>query len=175
MTKLFENSVEDTRLSKIVYIIFLIFSFIWLLMIFLAPLFISMGGIFEQVSSVLYLFFSGVCHQQDIRSFHLLDHKLGVCSRCCWIYGGFFIGTVLYPLKFRLNNIKPISVWFLVFPVIALMLDVIFDSLAILPNTFFTRSVTGFLIGIVLPFYLIPGFLKFFYEINSYLRNKVSI
>ncbi len=175
MTKFHDNSAVDTHLAKKIYYIFLIFSFIWLTMIFLAPLFMSMGGAFEKISSVLYLFFSKVCHQQDNRSFHLFDHTLGVCSRCVWIYGGFFIGSALYPIKFKLNNTSPASVWFLIFPVITLMLDVIFDSLGIISNTFFTRSVTGFLVGFALPFYLIPGFVKFFYEINSYLRNKVSI
>src|SRR6187455_1410940 len=99
MTKFLDDSAVDTRLAKKIYFTFLIFSFIWLLMIFLAPLFMSMGGAFEDIASVLYLFFSKVCHQIDSRSFHLFDHTLGVCSRCVWIYCGIFTGTVLYPVK----------------------------------------------------------------------------
>ena len=175
MTKFLDNPVVDSRLAKKIYNFIFIFSFIWLLIIFLAPLFANLGGIFEKISSVTYLFFSFVCHQEEGRSFLLFDQPLGVCSRCVWIYAGFFVGTALYPLKFMYNNVTPVSVWFLIFPVILLMLDVIFDSLEIISNTFFTRSVTGILIGIALPYYLIPGFVKFFYEINSYLRNKVSV
>ncbi|MEO8663859.1 MAG: DUF2085 domain-containing protein [Ignavibacteria bacterium] len=175
MTKFPYDADVDTHLAKKIYFTFLIFSFCWLLLIFLAPLFTSMGGTFEKISSIIYLFFSKVCHQQDSRSFHLFDHTLGVCSRCVWIYSGIFAGTALYPLKFRLNNTTPVSVLYLIIPVIALFLDVILDSIGLLSNTFFTRSVTGFLIGFVLPFYLIPGFVKFFYEVNSFLRNKVSI
>ncbi|MDQ3194696.1 MAG: DUF2085 domain-containing protein [Bacteroidota bacterium] len=175
MTKFPDDSVVDARLAKKIYYIFLCFSIIWLLLIFITPLFSSMGGKFEKISSVLYLFFSNVCHQEDDRSFHFFGHTLSVCSRCIWIYLGFFAGTALYPLKFRLNNTTPVSVWYLVIPVTVLLLDVFLDSLEVFSNTFFTRSVTGFLIGIVLPLYLIPGFVKFFYEIDSYLRNKVSI
>ena len=171
----FENNIDiDYKLAKKVYFsIFAITSF-WLLMIFLAPLFLELGGVFSKISSLIYVFFSKVCHQDDSRSFHLLEHKLGVCSRCVWIYIGFFIATSLYPLKYKLNNSITPSVWFLIFAAVLLFLDVLFDKIGVLENTFLSRSVTGFIIGFVLPFYIIPGFVKFFYEIHSFLRNKAS-
>ncbi|MBK8550039.1 MAG: DUF2085 domain-containing protein [Ignavibacteria bacterium] len=175
MPEFHENNTADPDLSKKVYFSILTLSFLWTLMIFLAPLLMHSGDSFKNISYFLYIFFSKVCHQQDDRSFHLFEHVLGVCSRCVWIYTGFFIGTVLYPLKYKLNNITPPSVLLLIVALFFLICDVMLDSFGILMNTFFSRSVTGFLIGISLPLYLIPGFVKFFDEVNSFLRKKVNI
>jgi uncharacterized membrane protein len=171
----FQNiPMVDYSLAKKIYYTILWFGFFWVLLIFLAPLFMELGGVFEKISSIIYIFFSKVCHQSDERSFHFLEHRLGVCSRCVWIYTGFFLGTVLYPLKYKLNNTNPPSVWILGTAFLILMSDVIFDISGILNNTFLSRSLTGFVMGFVLPFYIIPGFVKFFYEVHSFLRKKIS-
>ncbi len=175
MFKYDANTQIDYEFSKKIYFAILIFTFTWIILIFLAPVFLELGGIFGKISSFIYLFFSTVCHQNDSRSFHILEHKLGVCSRCVSIYAGFFAGTSLYPLKYKLNNINPPSIFFLVFGLLILLADVILDNLGIMENTFLSRSVTGFVIGILLPLYIIPGFVKFFYELHSYLRNKISL
>ena len=46
--------------------------------------------------------FSFICHQMPERSFTLLQHPLAVCHRCSGIYLGFFLGTLLAPLFFRM-------------------------------------------------------------------------
>jgi uncharacterized membrane protein len=149
----------DSGLAKKVYFIILTFSLIWLVMIFLAPLIMNSGELPSRISSFIYVFFSKVCHQEDSRSFHLAGHKLAVCSRCVWIYAGFFIGVLIYPFKYKLNNISPPSVWLLIIAIFFLICDVLSDSLGIIENTYLSRSLTGFLIGIVLPLYLLPGFI----------------
>jgi len=174
MIKFQRFSVDDHNLSRKVYFIFFIFSFIWLMLIFLAPLFTALGGVFEKISHFIYMFFSKVCHQNEDRSFHLFGYILGVCSRCVWIYLGFFIGTSFYPLKYKMNNIGLPSLLYLFVAVVILLLDVMFDTIGIFHNNFFSRSVTGFLLGFVLPFYVIPGFVKFFDEVHSFVRNKLS-
>lgn len=169
-----ENEFIDPVFSKKIYLVFLIIISLWIMLIILAPFLMSAGGAGEKISSVIYLFFSKVCHQKDERSFHVFGHNLGVCSRCLWIYLGFFAGTLVYPLIKKISNVKLPSVWYLVIPVILLGADVIADSSGLISNTFFTRSVTGCLTGFVLVFFLIPGFLKFFYEVNLFLKNKLS-
>lgn len=164
----------DIDFSRKIYFAILVLSLIWILMIFTAPLLSGTEGFSSLISDFLYLFFSKVCHQEDSRSFHFLGNKLGVCSRCIWIYAGFFTGTALYPLKYRLNNTESPSVIFLYAASALVLADVLGDLTGIFGNTFLTRSVTGFIIGAVLPFYLIPGFVKFFYEVNCFLKNKFS-
>lgn len=171
----FQNNVTvDYKFAKKIYLAILFFTGIWLILIFLAPFLSESNGFFKSVSTFIYLFFSKVCHQDDVRSFHLFGHNLGVCSRCVWVYTGFFIGTVIYPLKYKLNNINPPSVFFLFIAVFILMTDVILDSAGILYNTFFTRSMSGFIIGFTLTLYIIPGFIKFFYEVQTFLKNKAN-
>lgn len=175
MTKFRDNPEAEYQLAKKIYFTILIFSFVWLLLIFIAPVFINSGGELEKTGSVIYIFFSKVCHQDDNRTFRFLEHKLGVCSRCVWIYAGFFLGTAVYPLKYKLNNVIPPAVWILITVVLLLLTDVVLDASGIFINTFYSRSVTGFLIGSALPFYIIPGFVKFFYEVHSFFRKKFSI
>lgn len=174
MVKFHDLSADNNNLSRKVYFTFFIFSLAWLLLIFIAPAFAALGGSFESVSSYIYLFFSKVCHQSEDRSYHMFEHMLGVCSRCVWIYVGFFLGISFYPLKYKLNNTDLPPMLYLFVASVILLLDVLFDMLGIFSNTFFSRSVTGFLIGFVLPFYLLPGFVKFFDEVHSFVRNKLS-
>lgn len=159
---------NDINIGKKVYVYILIFSLIWLMLIVLAPL------IPDNLSSFIYLFFSKVCHQDPERSFHLYENKFGVCSRCTGIYAGFLAGTILYPLKLRLDNFHPPSVLILLAACAFLLSDVFLDVSGIMTNTFLSRVLTGFVLGFVLPFYMIPGFVKFFYEVNSYIRNKIN-
>lgn len=171
------NSGIDSEAGKIagkVYFTILAVNLIWLLMIFAAPLLETLGGIYESISDFIYIFFSKVCHQDDLRSFHLFGHKIAVCSRCVWIYSGFFLGVVMYPVRNRIANFDTPSLIYLFIPSALLFLDVILDMTGILQNSFFSRSATGFLTGLVLPFFIIPGFVKFFYEVNTFMRNKIS-
>ncbi|MEO6696099.1 MAG: DUF2085 domain-containing protein [Ignavibacteria bacterium] len=173
--KNFRNRSADVRnIPGKVYFSIITISLLWLILIFLAPLFASSGSSLEKISSYIYLFFSKVCHQNEDRTFHIFGHMLGVCSRCIWIYAGFFIGTAVYPFKKRLYNTEIPSLIYLFAAVIFLLLDVMLDVFGLFSNTFYSRSVTGFLIGAVLPFYIIPGFVKFFDEVHTFLRNKLS-
>jgi len=57
------------------------------------------------------------------------------------------------------------SIWILFMFSLFIFLDAFFDILGIVTNSFISRSVTGALIGFVLPFYLIPGTINFANEI----------
>lgn len=131
----------------------------------------SLGGAWSEASVLIYKFFSPYCHQEDSRSFHMFGFKFGVCSRCTLIYVGFFTGTILFPLLrgFRKKDLP--SLWFLMIPVFLLFADFLFDILDIFKNSFTTRSVTGFLVGAVLPFFIIPGTVIFAEEVYSYIKN----
>ena len=45
-----------------------------------------------------------------------------------------------------------------------MLLDVALDLLDIQKNSFVTREVTGGIIGVILPFFIIPGIIRVFYE-----------
>lgn len=162
----------DLSVSKRVYFLVLILSFVWLFSIIAAPILMNLGGVFKIPAEFLYLFFSKTCHQYESRSFLLYDYSFAVCSRCFTIYTGFFAGIIFYPFKYRLNNISVPSLYILCLFLIPLVSDVMLERAGILANTFLTRSVTGFFAGFILPFYLIPGFIRFFNEVIIFLRNR---
>lgn len=175
MIKFHDNPSAEFNTAKKVYYCIFAFSLIWLMLIISAPLLKTTNATFEKISDFIYMFFSNVCHQHDSRSLHLFDNKLGVCSRCLWIYSGFFFGTLIYSFKYKLSNTNPPSIMILIISAVAMVIDVLLDSLGILENTTYSRFVTGIFLGLALPFFIIPGFVKFFDEINSFLRSKVNI
>jgi uncharacterized membrane protein len=166
---------DISSFAKKIYIIILSFSFLWLLIAIITPVLYSTGEPFSGVATFFYKFFSTVCHQDESRSFHISGHILAVCSRCIWIYGGFFIATALYPFFKKLDNLNLPPIWILLLAAAIVFADSVLNIAEIIPNSFLSRSITGFIIGFVLPFYLIPGFIKFFFEITTFFREKKTI
>jgi uncharacterized membrane protein len=158
--------------ARRIYKLILLLSVIWLTLIALPPLLAAMGGLSDTISTYLYLAFSPLCHQDESRSFTIGGYPLAVCSRCAMIYAGFFAGVVSYPGFRRISNVNPPSLWFLFVPLAALALDVALDFFGIFSNSFLTRSVTGFVMGFGLSLFIIPGFIRFFYEVASYFDKK---
>lgn len=165
----------DTPLSfssRITYSIILITSFCWCSSIILAPMLIDKGGFASKFAAGTYYFFSSYCHQAEARSFHLFGHQLAVCSRCTSIYFSFLLGVIAYPFFHRLNNITLPKIFPLIIAGCLLAADAVLDIMGIMNNTFLTRTVTGGFLGLLLPFYLIPGFVKVTGDIESALRKN---
>lgn len=156
--------MEIKRYQKVIYSVILAISVIWCAGIFVAPLWAESGGILQSISEFFYSFYSPSCHQLTERSYFLGGHPFGLCSRCTAIYLAFLGGVIAYPFIRRLNNIDLPSLLWLGIGVAGLLVDVGLDLLDIHKNTFLTRDITGSLIGVVLPFYLIPGTIRVFYE-----------
>ncbi len=135
----------------------------------------EIGGVFAKISVFIYYFFSPVCHQQDARSFHIFGYKFAVCSRCTSIYLGFLIAVIFYPIKIKLSNIELPSIWFLLIPVFMIASDAFLDVFGLYSNSFLSRSVTGGITGFVLPFFLIPGFVKLFNDVFNFVSKKSNI
>ncbi len=156
--------MQIKRYQKVIYSIILAISILWCGGILIAPYWAGEPGIKGDISEYTYTFFAKSCHQIDSRSHHLCEHKLGVCSRCTSIYFAFLAGVILYPFIRKLSNIDLPSLFWLLIPVGLMILDVALDLLDVQKNSFITRDITGGIIGIVLPFFIIPGTIRVFYE-----------
>jgi len=165
-------NINSLKIPYLVYFSFVLISATWVLLIILAPFFYSQGGSLAELGSFIYLFFSKTCHQIDSRSFSIFGYKLAVCSRCASVYLGFILSVLIYPVFKKLNNEKLPSIWFLIIPVVLLAADSLFDVFDFIKNSFWTRSITGFIIGFVLPFFLIPGFVNFIYQVNNVFKKN---
>ncbi|MEA1993277.1 MAG: DUF2085 domain-containing protein [Euryarchaeota archaeon] len=138
---------------KKVYLLFLSLCVIWILLILTAPYLAHKN--YTYLSGHLYRIFSHVCHQRPERSFFLWGHPLGVCARCTFIYMGGLVGMLLYPLRFG----KGVSFKIVVLFGIPLIIDGA-SQLLFRESTNEIRAVTGFLLGTVIPFYVLPKFFE---------------
>jgi uncharacterized membrane protein len=129
---------------------------LWCGAILLAPILASWEGAPRVVSSVLYRFFTPICHQIDGRSFHVFGFPFAVCSRCSSIYIAFLAGTLIYPLIRDLQRPAMPSRTLLTLAVLPMALDAGANFLGIYEATFLSRTLTGALFGLLLPFVVLP-------------------
>lgn len=138
----------------------------WLSLILLAPLAESFG--LTSVSAPLYKFFSFICHQMPDRSFHILEHKFGVCSRCFGVYFGLLVGFIIYPLVRYIEEIEPLPRVWLFLSMIPIGIDWSLGVFGIWENTFLSRFVTGLILGAACGIFIVPALV----EIVRLLRRK---
>ena len=127
-------------------------------LILVAPL--AAGSGHSNVAGVIYGAFATLCHQLPERSYLIDGHKLGVCSRCTGIYGGFALTLLLYPLLRSLRSAGFPALKWLLLAAIPLAVDFSLTFLGIWENTHTSRFLTGLLLGSVAVFYVMPGIIE---------------
>ncbi len=143
----------------IVYYLTLGGIIIWLGVIFLAPYLRSQGS---GLSAFAYSVFTPICHQIPSRSFHLFGQPLAVCARCLGIYFGVLGGTGLYPLSNGFSRLSLPKVRAFILVSIPIITDAGGNFLHLWLSSPWIRFMTGFLWGLILPFYFIVGVSDFF-------------
>jgi len=152
-----KNKQEIKPYQKAVYSVILVITLLWSAGILAAPLWAGEPGIRGGISDLLYMFYSKSCHQLESRSLTIAGHIFGVCSRCTSIYAGFLLITMIYPFIKKLNNFSLPPLWVLLTGAGIIALDVFLDAVGVYSNTYLSREITGAFLGLVLPFYIIPG------------------
>ncbi len=132
-------------------------ALVWCGAILLAPALAAWEGAPQWLAAALYRFFTPICHQMDARSFHLFGFPLAVCSRCSSIYIAFLVGTLLYPLVHDLQRSSMPPRALLVIALAPMVIDAGASFLGLHEATFLTRTLTGALFGLLLPFFIIPA------------------
>jgi uncharacterized membrane protein len=151
----------------IVYLIFLIFSFVWLLILFLGPYLFAFGEEFGPVKEIYYLLFSIICHQKPERSYFIWGYQMPVCIRCFGIYLGLFIGIIIYPLFKKIQSTvmpKFKYLWYFLTP---LAIDGIAQTLNLYESSHYIRLFTGILASIGIVFYILPVANKIYFQIKQ--------
>lgn len=109
-------------------------------------------------SSILYLVFSGVCHQIPERSFDIAGFPIAVCHRCSSIYLGLLAGALINnPLISRSATIRRISVLAAILP---LLIDGMLSFSGIVTGGPTSRFLTGLLVGTMLSSLFMHGILE---------------
>jgi uncharacterized membrane protein len=111
---------------------------------------------FPVAGASLYLGFAKACHQMPDRSFWVFGAPMAVCSRCAALYAGGLLGLLLVPLLRGIGRPAPHRLW-LAAAACPVALDFGLGWLGILENTFWSRGVTGLVLGTASAFYILPG------------------
>ena len=136
----------------------LLFALAICALIIAAPLALAKGH--PSLAFNIYLPFSYLCHQIPARSFYFAEHPLAVCSRCTGIYGGFLLGVIVYPIVRSLRNVQTPARKWLFLAAVPLAVDFSLEFFGIWHNTHSSRFFTGALLGSVVVFYVLPGFIE---------------
>jgi len=148
------------RSARLTYAVILSGAAAWCALIVLAPAAASSAGgapLLAPLGTILYAFFSPLCHQIGARSFQLFGSPLAVCARCSGVYFGFLAGTVAYPVARKLlRNSGPGSM-FLILALAPMLVDVMLETAGLHESSMGVRAVTGAWCGTLVPFLIIPG------------------
>lgn len=129
---------------------------IWCSLIFLTPVLQCKGANGQEVSALIFRFFSPICHQNPARSLSLCGHVFPVCGRCFGIYIGFLFGTIVYPIFRGWNDSTPHIRW-LAWTTLPSLIDFILSitGLAVIHNQ--VRFAAGLILGAAAAFYVAPA------------------
>jgi uncharacterized membrane protein len=143
------------RQAGLVWFIVTLLVLFWILAILLPPL-AAVAGL-PQIGEGAFWFFGYICHQLPDRSFHLMGHQLGVCSRCFGVYFGLLAGVLAYPLWRQIDEIEPLPRVFLFASIIPMVIDWSLTFFGIWENTHASRFLTGLILGVGCATFIIPA------------------
>jgi uncharacterized membrane protein len=153
------KNLNRHRLAHRIYGLTAVGTILWLAALFAAPWLRSRAS---GAAAYLYACFSPFCHQNPARSFIFWGYPLAVCARCFGVYAGFAGGLLLYPFLRRYATVGPPRLRTL----IAVSIPIVFDTGANLLGLWDTpgiiRFLTGFMWGLILPFYFLTGLIDLF-------------
>ncbi len=138
------------------------------LMIITAPLFASLG--WEKAAFYNYLFFSPLCHQLPSRSFSLFGYQLALCARCVGVSVGVLFGSLLLGAMNgrRTMDAPEPKIFFMI--CIPMGVDVLLNSIGFYTSPALLRAATGFLVGMILPLYIMPGIFEIIANRSSHKK-----
>lgn len=147
--------MKSLLLHRNISLLIIIGSVLFNLAIFSAPLFLYSNC--QNVASCNYSIFSPICHQLNSRTFFLLGYPLAACARCTGIYLGFLAGLLYLSCTLRKPlRQAPAKIYFFLF-ITPVVLDFVLNASGAMTSPHAWRALTGFLLGVVLPFYIMPG------------------
>ncbi len=130
----------------------------WAFLIVLAPL--AMGAGLSGISAPIYNFYSFICHQLPSRSFHIVGHQFGVCSRCFGVYFGLVIGLLAYPLFRSIDDFQPLPRVWLFLSMIPMAIDWSLGFFDVWENNHVSRVSTGLILGIACSVFIVPALVE---------------
>jgi uncharacterized membrane protein len=120
---------------------------LWCFLIGLYPYLVNHGH--QQAARLVHLFFSHICHQRPERSLSWSGVALPVCHRCLLTYLGALVAVCTFPLIAQRLSLRGLK-YFLIVSLAGVGTDVGLEYWHWQQGSFFTRGVTGGLLGIAM-------------------------
>jgi len=152
----------------VVYFIFLLLSFLWLIILMLGSYLQAHGFQNNVIVTLYYSLFKLICHQLPERSYFIWDYQMPVCIRCLGIYLGIFAGAIIYPLFRKINSIDIPDPKFLIFFLSPIIIDGIAQTFNLYSSPHYVRLLTGIWASGGLVFWALPLLNQFY---NKYRKS----
>ncbi|MBL7977377.1 MAG: DUF2085 domain-containing protein [Bacteroidetes Order II. Incertae sedis bacterium] len=154
--------MQNTNVAYLkAYLVTLLILFLWML----GPM---MPWVLDEGGGVVWRFqYRYLCHQMPDRCFRMHGIPMAVCERCFGIYVGLFVGGLFYwPLKKWDHFLLLKARWLVGLAACLMFLDWLGPIISLWGNDWFTRSGTGFVLGIVCGYFAAKGMLQLILEIK---------
>ena len=138
-----------------------------------APVALARGH--NLLAFAIYSSFQHLCHQLSERSFFIAGHQFAVCARCTGLYAGFTLATLCYPLLRSLRSADTPPRKWLILAAAPLAIDFSLGFFDVCANTHLSRFLTGFLLGAVAVFYVLPGLIDLSLRDWRHLFSKKAV
>jgi len=95
----------------------------------------------------------------------MIGYKIGACARNTAIYLGLLIGALALPFVRKIEDVKWPPRWILIAAMVPVGIDGTGQMMGLWESTDLSRIITGAIVGIAMPFYLIPIGIEIFQSI----------
>jgi uncharacterized membrane protein len=110
-----------------------------------------------RLSALIYAVFAPLCHQIPEKCFFYRGFPMAVCGRCAGIYAGFAAGAGIHPVlsgfvRPRLPSLRVLAAF-----TVPITIDAAANLLHAWRSSNGIRFASGFIWGVVLPYFVIPA------------------
>ncbi len=164
--------MEKKGLTQNIFFSWLIICLATLFLLGLALLAPLLRLRYPSLSQSVYAAFAPFCHQIPERCFWFMRYPLPLCARCLGTMTGFFLGTLLFPFFGRSFLYRLPSPRLLLVLSVPLALDIMGNLFRWWNTPNWPRFGLGLSLGIILPFYFIPGMINLISQALKFLSAK---
>ncbi len=108
----------------------------------------------EPLASTIFRSTHAICDQIPSHSFFICGHQVGICSRCCALYGSIWLSSMMF--RFGRQRIEPIR-WYMLLPfLLPMALDGGTQLFGWRESNVYLRLITGALFGLGMMWFALP-------------------
>jgi len=108
----------------------------------------------QPLASVLFRSTHAICDQIPSHSFFVCGHQVGICSRCCALYGSIWLSSMIF--RFVRRRVEPLRWYILILFLLPMALDGGTQLFGWRESNVYLRIITGALFGLGMMWFALP-------------------